>query len=55
VTLRVRIPGALYRLAFDACGHNNRRLNTAICRLLEREDWLEQVVAEIEREGEVGL
>jgi hypothetical protein len=45
--LRVRLPGALYRLALETCGGNNTRLNTAIVRLLEHDDWLEQVVDEL--------
>lgn len=45
--LRVRLPGALYRLALDTCGGNNTRLNIAIVRLLEHDDWLEQVVDEL--------
>ena len=45
--LRVRLPGALYRLVHDVCGNNNTLLNTAIVRLLEHDDWLEQVVDEI--------
>ena len=45
--LRVRLPGALYRLALATCGGNNARLNTAIVRLLEHEDWLEQIVDEM--------
>jgi hypothetical protein len=42
--LRVTLPGALYRLSLDACGGKNATLNTAICRLLEHPDWLEQTV-----------
>ena len=45
--LRVRLPGALYRLALDTCGGNNARLNMAIIKLLEHDDWLEQVVDEL--------
>ena len=45
--LRVRLPGALYRLALNACGGNNTLLNTAIVKLLEHDDWLEQIVDEI--------
>jgi len=45
--LRVRLPGALYRLALDTCGGNNTLLNTAIVKLLEHDDWLEQIVDEI--------
>lgn len=42
--LRVRLPGALYRLALDACQGNNGLLNAAIVQLLETEDWLDQTV-----------
>jgi hypothetical protein len=45
--LRVKIPGALYRLSLNTCGDKNAVLNQAICRLLEREGWLETVVDEI--------
>jgi hypothetical protein len=47
VILRVKIPGALYRLSLNACSDSNSILNQAICRLLEQEGWLEQVVDEI--------
>ena len=50
--LRVRLPGALYRLALETCGGNNTRLNTAIIRLLEHDDWLEQIVDEIAQQSE---
>ena len=50
--LRVRLPGALYRLALEACGGNNTRLNTAIVRLLEHDNWLEQIVDEIAQQTE---
>ena len=42
--LRVRLPGALYRLALDACQGNNGLLNAAIVQLLETDDWLEQTI-----------
>jgi len=45
--LRVRLPGALYRLALDACQGNNGLLNAAIVQLLETDDWLEQTVDSI--------
>ena len=47
MTLRVRLPSALYRLSLDACGGSNHILNAAVCRLLERDGWLEQVVDEM--------
>ena len=50
--LRVRLPGALYRLALETCGGNNTRLNTAIVRLLEHDNWLEQIVDEIAQQTE---
>ena len=50
--LRVRLPGALYRLALETCGNNNTRLNTAIVKLLEHDDWLEQIVDEIAQQSE---
>ena len=52
--LRVRLPGALYRLALDTCGGNNTRLNTAIIKLLGHDDWLEQIVDEIAQQSEQG-
>ena len=52
--LRVRLPGALYRLALETCGGNNTRLNTAIIKLLEQDDWLEQIVDEIAQQSEQG-
>ena len=52
--LRVRLPGALYRLALDACGGNNTLLNTAIVKLLEHDGWLEQIVDEIAQQAERG-
>jgi hypothetical protein len=45
--LRVRLPGALYRLALDACRGNNGLLNAAIVQLLETDGWLEQTVDSI--------
>ena len=42
--LRVRLPGALYRLALDACRGNNGLLNAAIVQLLETDDLLEQTI-----------
>jgi|TARA_R110000744_G_scaffold273002_1_gene385924 hypothetical protein len=51
VILRVKIPGALYRLSLNACGDKNVVLNQAICRLLEREGWLETVVDEIAQDA----
>ena len=42
--LRVRLPGALYRLALDACQGNNGLLNAAIVQLLGTDDWLDQTV-----------
>jgi len=48
--LRVRLPGALYRLALDACQGNNGLLNAAIVQLLETDDWLEQTVDDIIKE-----
>ena len=42
--LRVRLPGALYRLALDARQGNNGLLNAAIVQLLETDDWLEQTI-----------
>jgi hypothetical protein len=42
--LRVTLPGALYRLSLAVCGGRNATLNTAICRLLEHPEWLEQTV-----------
>lgn len=47
--LRVRLPGALYRLALNACGDSNTVLNSAIRRLLEHDSWLEEVVDDIAR------
>jgi|TARA_R110000824_G_scaffold251072_1_gene439798 hypothetical protein len=51
VILRVKIPGALYRLSLHACGERNSTLNKAICRLLEHDDWLETVVDEIAQDA----
>ena len=48
--LRVRLPGALYRLALDACQGNNGLLNAAIVQLLETDDWLEQSIDSIIKE-----
>ena len=48
--LRVRLPGALYRLALDACQGNNGLLNAAIVQLLETDDWLEQTIDDIIKE-----
>jgi len=48
--LRVRLPGALYRLALDACQGNNGLLNAAIVQLLETDDWLEQTLDAIIKE-----
>ena len=48
--LRVRLPGALYRLALDACRGNNGLLNAAIVQLLETDDWLEQTIDAIIKE-----
>ena len=48
--LRVRLPGALYRLALETCQHNNGLLNAAIVQLLETDDWLEQTVDAILKE-----
>jgi hypothetical protein len=48
--LRVRLPGALYRLALDACQGNNGLLNAAIVQLLETDDWLEQTIDAIIKE-----
>ena len=48
--VRVKMPGALYRLSLSVCGENNSLLNTAICRLLGRDGWLEKIVDEIARE-----
>jgi hypothetical protein len=45
--LRVTIPGALYRLSLKVCGEDNRLLNQAIQRLLERPGLLDQVVDDI--------
>jgi hypothetical protein len=42
--LRVKLPGALYRLSLNTCGDNHATLNTAIIRLLEHPGWLEQVL-----------
>ena len=49
--LRVKLPGALYRLSLHACGDSNSTLNQAICRLLEHEGWLEQMVDEIAQDA----
>ena len=49
--LRVRLPGALYRLALNVCGDSNAVLNSAIRRLLEHDTWLEQVVDDIARDA----
>jgi len=49
--LRVRLPGALYRLSLDICEGNNTRLNTAIVRMLERDDWLEQIVDDMAQQA----
>lgn len=49
--LRVKIPGALYRLSLRTCGGNNATFNHAICRLLEHEGWLETVVDEIAQDA----
>jgi len=48
--LRVRLSGALYRLAMDACQGNNGLLNAAIVQLLETDDWLEQTIDAIIKE-----
>ena len=48
--LRVRLPGALYRLVLDVSQGNNGLLNAAIVRLLETDDWLEQTVDNIIKE-----
>jgi len=48
--LRVRLPGALYRLALDPCQGNNGLLNAAIVQLLETDDWLDQTVDAIIKE-----
>ena len=48
--LRVRLPGALYRLALDACQNNNGLLNAAIVQLLGTDDWLDQTVDAIIKE-----
>ena len=48
--LRVRLSGALYRLAMDACQGNNGLLNAAIVQLLETDDWLEQTLDAIIKE-----
>lgn len=48
--LRVRLPGALYRLVLDACQNNNGLLNAAIVQLLETDDWLEQTLDAIIKE-----
>ena len=48
--LRVRLPGALYRLALDVCQGNNGLLNAAIVQLLETDDWLDQTVDAIIKE-----
>ena len=48
--LRVRLPGALYRLALDACQGNNGLLNAAIVQLLETDDWLERTIDAIIKE-----
>ena len=50
--LRVRLPGALYRLALDACQGNNGLLNAVIVRLLETDELrlteqaLDDIIAE---------
>jgi hypothetical protein len=45
--LRVRLPGALYRLVLDVCQGKNGLLNAAIVQLLETDDWLERTVDNI--------
>jgi hypothetical protein len=51
VIVRVKMPGALYRLSLKACGDKNAVLNTAICRLLGRDGWLEEIVDELAEES----
>jgi hypothetical protein len=51
VILRIKIPGALYRLSLNTCGNSNSMLDQAICRLLEHEGWLETVVDEIAQDA----
>lgn len=48
--LRVRLPGALYRLALETCQQNNGLLNAALVQMLETDDWLEQTVDAILKE-----
>ena len=48
--LRVRLPGALYRLALLTCQSNNGVLNAAIVHLLEAEGLLEDAVDQILKE-----
>jgi hypothetical protein len=48
--LRVRLPGALYRLALDACNGNNGLLNAAIVQMLGTDDYLDQTVDAIIKE-----
>ena len=45
--LRVRLPGALYRLVLDACRNNNGLVNAVIVRLLETDDLLETALDDI--------
>jgi hypothetical protein len=46
MTLRVNLPGALYRIALHTCG-SNRMLNDVIVHLLGRTGLVEQVVDEL--------
>ncbi len=45
--LRVRLPGALYRLVLDACQNNNGLVNAVIVRLLETDDLIETALDDI--------
>jgi len=45
--LRVRLPGALYRLVLDVCRHNNSLINAVIVRLLETDALVEHALDEI--------
>jgi len=45
--LRVRLPGALYRLVLDACRDNNAMVNAVIVRLLETDELVETALDDI--------